>query len=83
MFTMQNAIEENWTVQPGFTEGLVDGRTLAKFKDDGVRGQAYDRGYQCGLQEHRARQRVAEKMTELERLDRQWEWAARGNAGLN
>ncbi len=51
MFTMQDAIDEKWTNHPKFWEGHKDGRDLRQFKEyDGVDGQAYDRGLQCGMQ---------------------------------
>jgi hypothetical protein len=52
MFTMKNAVDEQWTKQPKFWEGLEDGQQLRKFKEyDGVGGQAYDRGYEVGMHE--------------------------------
>jgi hypothetical protein len=53
----------------------------ARNEYDNVKGQAYDRGYEVGLYEQRQAKRLAEQ--ELERLNRQWEWAADGNVGLD
>jgi hypothetical protein len=50
MFTMQDAINEQWTMQPKFWEGYEDGQGLRKCKEyENVDGQAYDRGYEVGL----------------------------------
>jgi hypothetical protein len=65
-----------------FAEGYSDGKKLRNFKEyDNVKGQAYDRGYEVGMHEHRTAQRQAAE--ELARLERQWEWAADGNVGLD
>jgi hypothetical protein len=55
MFTIQNAKDERWTDQDKFWTGYQDGWHLRKFKEfDGVDGQAYDRGYEVGMNELRA-----------------------------
>jgi hypothetical protein len=54
MFTMRDAIDERWTDHPKFQEGRKDGRALRRCKEyDGVDGQAYDRGYEVGMNEQR------------------------------
>jgi hypothetical protein len=56
MFTMQDAVNEKWTDQAKFQEGLEDGRALRNFKEyKNVDGQAYDRGYEVGMNEQRAK----------------------------
>jgi hypothetical protein len=52
MFTMQDAINEQWTKHPKFWEGHKDGKALNRAKEyENVDGQAYDRGYQVGMNE--------------------------------
>lgn len=54
MFTMQSAKDERWTDQDKFWTGYTDGWHLRKFKEfEGVDGQAYDRGYEVGMNELR------------------------------
>jgi hypothetical protein len=54
MFTMQDAKDERWTDQDKFWTGYTDGFEGRKFKEyDGVDGQAYDRGYEVGMNEQR------------------------------
>jgi hypothetical protein len=54
MFTMQTAKDERWTDQDKFWTGYMDGWHLRKFKEfGGVDGQAYDRGYEVGMNEQR------------------------------
>jgi hypothetical protein len=55
MFTMQNAKDERWTDQDKFWQGHTNGWHLRKFKEfENVDGQAYDRGYEVGMNELRA-----------------------------
>jgi hypothetical protein len=55
MFTMQTAVEERWTSVPGFQEWYSDAIYGRRFREhEGVRGQAYDRGYQIRQQEKMA-----------------------------
>jgi hypothetical protein len=50
MFTMQDALDERWVELDGFWEGYHDGINAKGFQQyQGVHGQAYDRGLQCGL----------------------------------
>jgi hypothetical protein len=59
VFTMQVAINERWTRQPKFWEGHEDGLALRRFKEyEKVDGQAYDRGYEVGMNERRAKTRL-------------------------
>ena len=52
MFTMQNAKDERWTILTKFWEGHADGKALKDCKTyAGADGQAYDRGYEVGLNE--------------------------------
>jgi hypothetical protein len=54
MFTMQNAKDERWTDQDKFWTGYTDGWNLRKFKEfENVEGQAYERGYEVGMNEQR------------------------------
>jgi hypothetical protein len=62
MFTMQDAKNERWTDQDKFWTGYCDGFELRKFKEfDGVEGQAYDRGYEVGMNEQRDAKRAKPK----------------------
>jgi hypothetical protein len=52
-FTMQDAIEEKWTDWPMFHVGYreaLEGKQV-RFVSNGVEGQAYDRGYEVGMNE--------------------------------
>jgi hypothetical protein len=55
MFTMKNAKDELWINHDAFWSGYADGWHLRKFKEfENVEGQAYDRGYEVGMNELRA-----------------------------
>jgi hypothetical protein len=50
--TMQDAKDERWTDHQKFWQGYRDGFELLKFKEyENVDGQAYDRGYEVGMNE--------------------------------
>ncbi|MGB8902024.1 MAG: hypothetical protein WCC90_23485 [Methylocella sp.] len=58
MFTMQNAKDERWTDHQKFWEGYTDGAEMRRFKEyENVDGQAYDRGYEVGLNLRRSEPR--------------------------
>lgn len=62
MFTMQDAKDEKWTGHEKFWSGYVDGFYLRKFKEfENVDGQAYDRGYQVGMNDQKNAKRAAAK----------------------